>query len=111
MAGDNGHFLLIETRSSWESGEVVEFLETASQLATQGDSVTLFLIQNAVLMARRGLDSPLAKLLGKVEILADRYSLEGRNLTPAALCEGVRAAEMDRLISLMVDLPTKIIWH
>src|SRR5207237_3229690 len=45
-------YLLIETRSRWESGEVEGFLGLAKDLASAGERVDLLLIQNGVLISR-----------------------------------------------------------
>src|SRR5205807_9187363 len=45
-------YLLIETRSRWESGEVEGFLGLAKDLASAGELVDLLLIQNGVLISR-----------------------------------------------------------
>jgi len=47
-------YLLIESRDPFEYGDVDYFCNMAGDLASAGNDVTLFLIQNGVLMCRQG---------------------------------------------------------
>ena len=48
-------YLLIESRDPFESNDVAFAYGLASDLAKEGNEVTLFLVQNGVLPARPGL--------------------------------------------------------
>lgn len=106
-------YLLIETRSSWESADVGDFLEVAGRLGEHGHSVDLFLIQNGVLLARDGADQHLAGLLSKpgLRVWADDFSMASRSLRPAELLEGITATGIATLVELLTRTGVKAIWH
>ena len=47
-------YLLIESKSPWESGDIGDFYALASELQKSGGDVTFFLVQNGVMGARSG---------------------------------------------------------
>jgi predicted peroxiredoxin len=106
-------YLLIETRSSWESAEVGDFLDVAGRLNEHGHPVDLFLIQNGVLLARTGAHPQLAALLSQpgLRIWADDFSMASRSLQPAELLDGIRAAGIGTLVDLLTRTSVKAIWH
>ncbi len=106
------HYLLIESRDPFEVNDVAYFYDLASGLKERGNAVTLFLIQNGVLPARKNpSDSTLAKLAtAGVNILADHLSLQERGITESALVEGIASAELDVVIDQMAD-GVKTLWH
>lgn len=106
-------YLLIETRSPWEGGDVNSFLELAQALARQGNTVDVFLIQNGVLLAREGCESKITDLLQdpNVSIWADAFSLEQRSLPAPALRASVKTAGMPELIRMLAREEYKTIWH
>ena len=56
-------YVLIESRNPFEYGDSLYLYDLAGDLAGKGNEVNLFLIQNGVLTARRGVrNSPLAGL-------------------------------------------------
>lgn len=105
-------YLLIETRTVWESEQVKAFLQLAKSLADQGQTVDLFLIQNAVLMAQVTGNQLVTALLqhAGVTVWVDDFSLESREL-PAPLLEGVLVAGAHKLIELLTRPNCKPIWH
>jgi sulfur relay (sulfurtransferase) complex TusBCD TusD component (DsrE family) len=106
-------YVMVETRDPFESRDVPSYYELATQLADKGDSVTLFLVQNAVLAVRKAAaDNPLSSLLeGKVEVLADAFSLRERGISEAERSEGVKTAEIDDLVDLVMADGTRTMWH
>jgi predicted peroxiredoxin len=107
-------YLLIESRDPFESRDVPYYYGLANDLAAQGDEVTLFLVQNGVLAARKAAaDNPLANVAsGKVTVLADGYSLRERGINDAETLDGVSAGDIDQLVTLaMADGGTKVMWH
>jgi sulfur relay (sulfurtransferase) complex TusBCD TusD component (DsrE family) len=111
-------YLLIESRDPFESRDVPYYYGLANDLAAQGDEVTLFLVQNGVLAARKAApDNPLATLVtgaegGKVQVLADGYSLRERGIVDGETLDGVSAGDIDQLVTLaMADGGTKVMWH
>lgn len=105
-------FLLVETRSLWESQDVAGFLTLAAELAEAGHSVDVFLIQNAVLMTRDAVDA-LAGLVRSrtVTLWADGLSLVTRAIPPASVPETVRVADTKAMVHLMTRAGSKTIWH
>lgn len=105
-------YLLIETRSSWEGRDVCEFLKTARQLRQLGHVVHVFLIQNAVIMAKQGAEPFIPALLdARIRFWADDFSISNRNLSRALLLPGVRIVGMDHLVRFLTDPKWKTIWH
>ena len=107
-------YLLIESRDPFESRDVPYYYGLANDLAAQGDEVTLFLVQNGVLAARKAAaDNPLGSVAaGNVTVLADGYSLRERGSADTETLEGVSAGDIDQLVTLaMADGGTKVMWH
>ncbi len=105
-------YLLIESRDPFEVNDVAYFYDLASGLKERGNEVTLFLVQNGVLPARKNpTHNTLAKLAtAGVRILADNLSLQERGIADAALVNGVAPAELDVVIDQMAD-GVKTLWH
>jgi predicted peroxiredoxin len=104
-------YLLIQSRDPFERHDVAVDFEMATSLVTNGDEVTLFLVQNGVLPARSGaitaaLDGVVA---AGIEILADDFSLRERGIAPADLADGVRPAAIDEVVDALAA-GTKTIW-
>lgn len=105
-------YLLIESRDPFESSEVGYFSDLAGDLAQRAERTTLFLVQNGVLAARPGAKSNerIKRLLAsKVEVLTDGFALRERAI--GRPMDGVGVADMDRLLSLLLEPGTKAIWH
>jgi len=107
-------YVLVESRDPFESRDVPYYYTLASELAGKGDDVTLFLVQNGVMAARKGIknDGLLAGVLAaKVEVVADELSLRERGIQ--ATVDGVRPVEIDYLIDLSLgsDDTPRIMWH
>jgi len=106
-------YLLIETRSTYESQEVGDFLNLAAQLGEDGHTVDLFLIQNGVLMAQANAEPRLSSLISKgiVSVYSDDFSLTNRSLKPTDLIKGIEIVGMARLVKLLTRPDCKPIWH
>lgn len=107
------NYLFIESRDPFESRDT-EFLEqTAVALKQRGHEVTVFLVQNGVLAARKnGRDSYLGRLAGAgVTLLADDFSLCERGIQPAELQPGIQPSGMETLVDALIKEKTKAIWH
>lgn len=104
-------YLLIESRDLFEVNDVLYFYDLAAALAREGD-VTLFLVQNGVLPARRGARSPrLAELAAAgVRVVADEFSLRERGIRADRLAEGVAPAGLDVVIDHLAE-GRKALWH
>jgi len=105
-------YILIESRDPFESNEVPHQYELAASLAREGNTVTLFLVQNGVMPARRSSRSDaLARLAkGGVEVLADELSLRERGIGGDRLVAGVAVATIDVVIDQLAE-GRKAIWH
>src|SRR5262245_7414237 len=105
-------YLLIESRDPFESNETQGYYDLAAGLVKEGHQVTLFLVQNGVLPARKSARSDaLAKLSAAgVEVLADDFSLRERGIAQARVVAGVKAAPLDTVIDAMAE-GRKVMWH
>lgn len=104
-------YLFIESLDPFDSNDVGHYQELAADLARAGNQVTLFLVQNGVLAARRGVSGGLGALREhRVEVLADEFSLRERGIPEGRLAPGVRAAPLDVVIDRLAD-GWKVLWH
>jgi hypothetical protein len=106
-------YLLIESRDPFEHGDVGYYYDLAHGLSREGHEVTLFLVQNGVLPARK---SPRSARLGEiaragVNVLADNFSLRERGIPEDALVPGVVPAAIDRVVDFLADSATRAMWH
>lgn len=112
MKGSAMEYLLIESRDPFDCQAAATQYELAANLVKEGNRVTLFLVQNGVLPARR---SKLSELLTRtagagVEVLADDFSLRERGIAANRLAEGVKAAPLSVVIEQLAA-GRKAIWH
>lgn len=105
------NYLLIESRDPFESTAALANYDLAAALAKQGD-VSLFLVQNGVLPARRCRESQRLTALAQagVRVLADEFSLRERGIGSDQLAEGVRPAALDIVIDQLAE-GRKVLWH
>src|SRR3546814_823731 len=105
-------YLLIESRDPFESNEVGYYYDLAADLAQRGNEVTLFLVQNGVLPARRGVHSDLLAKVAQsgAEILADDFSLRERAIAADALVSGVKASPIEVVVDQLAG-GRKALWH
>ena len=106
-------YLFIESRDAFESRDTRFVEETATALSERGHDVTVFLIQNGVLAARKnGSEQYLVRLASAgVAIMADDFSLDERGLQTAELGPGIQPSNIDALIDALVHDGAKAIWH
>ena len=105
-------YTLIASRDPIESREAEKYCALAGDLVRAGNEVTLFLVQNAVLGARKGaMTSTLSTLAGGgVAVLADSFSLRERGITAQGMATGIRAAELDVVVDHMAA-GHKVLWN
>jgi predicted peroxiredoxin len=105
-------YLLIESRDPFESNDVAYLYDLAGTLKQQGHDVTLFLLQNGVLPARKGPRSQRLADLSKagVRVMADDFSLHERGIPSNRLVPGVESTKLDVVVDRLAD-GTKTIWH
>ena len=105
-------YLLVDSRDLQEYSGSDFILQTATGLKQQGNEVTLYLIENGVLAARKGASA--AKRLSEtakagIKILAEDSSLLTRGVT--ALTDGVTSTSLDTLADLVLDGCDQVIWY
>ena len=105
-------YLLIESRDPFDSNDVGHFYDMATGLAKEGNDVTLFLVQNGVLPARKSTRSQALQAVAGagVEVLADDFSLRERGISNDRLVESVTKAPLDTVIDHLAS-GRKAIWH
>ncbi len=106
-------YVFIESRDPFESNDARFVLETATALRRSGHQVTVFLIQNGALAARRNArHTHLPGLAAAgVELLADDFSLRERGITKAEIGDGIRESNIEALVDMLIQEKTKAIWH
>ena len=105
-------YVLIQSKSPWESGDLGHFYALARELRQAGGEVTFFLVQNGVMAARTGAKDPaLDQLLGaNVRVVADDFSLRERAIDAKALKNGVNPSSIDLVVDLLAG-GAKALWH
>jgi predicted peroxiredoxin len=105
-------YVLIQSKSPWESSSVADFYAVARQLAAAGHEVTLFLVQNAALAARREARDPgLAEVVGTgVQVLVDDFSLRERGIDGRTLARGVTPCAIDAVVDHLAS-GAKSMWN
>ena len=104
-------YLLIESRDPFESG-CSHYHDLACELAASGNRVTLFLVQNGVLVTRPCRFSDKVKDIADrgVEVLADEFSLRERGISTDILVDGVKASPLEIVIDQLAE-GRKVLWH
>lgn len=104
-------YLLIESRDPFETNDALYYYDLAGALARQGD-VTLFLVQNGVLPARRSRESRRLTELANagVRVLAESFSLRERGIRADQLAERVQPAPLDVVIDQLAE-GARALWH
>jgi sulfur relay (sulfurtransferase) complex TusBCD TusD component (DsrE family) len=106
------NYLLIESRGVFEAATTPAFFALAQDLAREGGSVEIFLVQNGVMSARAGVKDGALSAAAKrgIAIIADDFSLRERALAPNQLAYGVRTASIATVIDRMAQ-GWKLVWH
>ena len=104
-------YLLIESRDPFSHNRVAHNYELAANLQKSGDEVTLFLVQNGVLSARKGSAATgLADVVSRgVQVLSDEFSMRERGIEQDALMDGVMSAPLDTVIDQLAE-GRKALW-
>ncbi len=104
-------YLLVESRSPWESGAAADFYRLARDLAGQGHEVTLYLVQNGVLAARAGArEAGLAEVASHARVVADDFSLRERGIAARDLRREVGPGAIDMIVDMLAD-GVRAVWH
>jgi sulfur transfer complex TusBCD TusB component (DsrH family) len=104
-------YIFIESRDPFESRDTRFIEETAAWVKERGHEVTVFLVQNGVLAARKS-----AQQLGRlteagVTVLADDLSLRERGIKSDDLAPNIRESGIEALVDALVQENTKALWH
>ena len=107
------NYVLIESRDPFESRDTSFLADTAASLKKRGNNVTVFLVQNGVLAARKqARKSNLPQLLeSDVTVLADDFSMKERGIQSEECQTAVKTSSIDQLVDLLVQQNTKAVWH
>jgi sulfur relay protein TusB/DsrH len=107
------NYVFVESRDPFESSDASFLADIAASLKKRGNDVTVFLVQNGVLAARRhARKSALPQLLESgITVLADDFSLRERGIQSEEFQTSVETASIDQLVDLIVQENTKAIWH
>ncbi len=98
-------YLLVASRDPFTARDVDGFYDLAGSLAERGHAVTLFLVQNGVLPARRGPGAESLTRLARsgVSVLAEEFALRERGITADRLADGIERASLDHVVDALAD--------
>jgi DsrE/DsrF-like family len=104
-------YLLIASQDPFESTSARRFLDLGAQLAAQQHTVTVVLVENAVLGARAEAGASwLAALRGSgARVLADELALRERGIGAGLLAAGVAPTPIDTVIDELLA-GAKALW-
>ena len=107
------NYVFIESRDPFDSPDTSFLADTAISLKKRGNSVTVFLVQNGVLAARKqARKTHLPQLLESgATVLADDFSLRERGIQSDECQNPITTASIDQLVDLLVQENTKAVWH
>ena len=104
-------YVFIESRDPFESGDTTFVEQTAIAVKERGHAVTVFLVQNGVLAARKNAGKLSRLAEAGVTLIADDLSLRERGIQREELAAGIREAGIGSLVDALVNPNTKAIWH
>src|ERR1041385_5721724 len=105
------NYVFIETRDPFESRDTEFLEETAVAVRERGHNVTVFLVQNGVLAARKTAGRLRRLAEAGVTLLADDLSLRERGINSDDLAPSVNESGIDVLMDAIAQENTKAIWH
>jgi len=105
-------YLIVDSRdlTEYTSGQFLQ--KIARKLKENGNEVTLFLIENGVIAARKGADigKGLTELTRRgTRVLAEDVSCRSRGISQ--LADGLTQSNMDQLADLIAEGSDKILWY
>ncbi len=102
-------YFLIESRSPFDSAEVNNNYQLASDLASKGNEVSLFLVENGVFAARSTAEINDFSKLANVNLFADDFSLRERGISPNELKSTIKVADIGIIVEAMAQ-GNKTMW-
>ncbi len=105
-------YVLIESRDPFESTGFSQRCELAAALVADGASVTLFLLENGVLAARKAARTRPLEQVGRagISVLADEFALRERGIAVAELVHPVKPVSLDALVERLGS-GARVIWN
>lgn len=105
-------YLFVQSQDPFTEVRTAGQYALASQLATAGHCVTLYLVQNGVTCARRGAVCDAFDRLAEqgVTIVADDFSLEQREIGADQLKSRIQVEEISAVIDALLA-GQKVIWN
>lgn len=105
-------YVIVESGDLAERGAPNHGIDTASNLAANGHDVTVFLVQNGVLLVRRGAQcsEPAGAQESGVRLLADDFSLRERGIGVDQLIPEVSPSPLETLVDRLAA-GSKILWY
>lgn len=106
------HYVIIESREPDDSFGDDEFTDWVAELIKLGHTATVFLTQNAVIAARKGCvyNAGVSRLQeADARVLVDGFYATEKSIDSYAA--GVEAAEMDRVVDLILSDDARPVWH
>ena len=104
-------YVFIESRDPFESRDTQFVEETAIAVKERGHDVTVFLVQNGVLAARKSVRRLGSLAEAGVTLLADDLSLRERGITAEELAPSIHESGIEALVDALVQENTKALWH
>lgn len=102
-------YFLIESQSPFDSAEVKNNYQLASDLASKGNEVSLFLVENGVFAVRETAEINDFRKLTNVNLFADDFSLRERGISPNELKSTIKVADIGIVVEAMAQ-GTKTMW-
>lgn len=106
------NFFILQSQDVFTDTRTSHQFELARALAQRGNQVTVMLVQNAVFAAR--LDARAGALFqlidGKVKVVADKFSLEQREIKPSQMLGFVTPCDLTVVIDAL-KRGDKVIWN
>ena len=107
------NFVFIESRDPFDSPDTSSVSKAAVALRKEGHTVTVFLVENGVLGARKQATRSQVPAIVEsgVTVLADHFSLQKRGISMEECAPGLQAGSIAHLIELIVKDNTKAVWY
>lgn len=105
-------YLIVDSRdlTEYTSGQYLR--KISQQLREDGNEVTLFLVENGVIAARKGAEvgKELTELTRRgTKVMVEDISCRSRGITQ--LADGVSQSNMDHLADLIAEGSDKVLWY
>lgn len=105
-------YFFIQSQDVFTEARTNAQFNLAKNLAKKGNSVSILLVQNGVVAARKGACSEQmdALLSNSVTVLADNFSLEQREISVSNLKPNIKVSSINVVIDALLN-GDKVIWN